>query len=318
MGADGSGPGVQLETLLGLDAEYEATFIEYWGTETPALYTAGWGPAITPCSGYGPQCWSDPPLAHALFDVRGESGCELHLLAEWEVEDARIAGEEIFYEISSLRRCAALRGLDLPEGWWTDWGPPDPLVETVTARVPTGDGAVIDIVSGSVHQTELARWGLDRFAAAGLAAPRIDTISFPPFAELCGPRDAVGYAILHATGARVDLCLRDPHICDDSMCDPFSTAARFGVLHEFAHIWEYQRLDEATRQAFLDQRGLDVWSNHEGAEEGAEVAADIIAWGLMDQSIPVARISDADPVLLAAGFRLLTGAEPLFTGPGGY
>ncbi len=38
-----------------------------------------------------------------------------------------------------------------------------------------------------------------------------------------------------------------------------------------------------------------------------------VAWGLMDEPIMVDRIPDAQPEDLLAGFRLLTGVEPLVT-----
>ncbi len=37
----------------------------------------------------------------------------------------------------------------------------------------------------------------------------------------------------------------------------------------------------------------------------------MIAWGLMDEEVAMVRIPDVTPDQLQAGFRLLTGVEPL-------
>ena len=114
------------------------------------------------------------------------------------------------------------------------------------------------------------------------------------------------------------MCLQEGEVCIGPTCDTFRPDARLGMLHEMGHVWEFQNLDDGARQAFLAHRDLDVWSDGNpdwagASEEGIEHAAEILAWGLMDEALPLIRIPDATPDELAAGFRLLTGLEPLVT-----
>jgi hypothetical protein len=304
VGAQSSGPGPWFETLAGENAHPEPVLASaVVKEETPAIYATGTGLAS-----------ADPTQARAMFDLEG-SECELRLLAVWELEDFQIVDEEILYEISSLRRCASSLGMDLPEGWWTGWEPPDP--ETVTGRVSAPGGAIIEIVNGSQHQTELVRWGLDRFELAGLAAPRPATVAFPP-TQLCaaGAGEYPGYTTFHQTETRIDLCRHERDICPDPDCDTFHSDARFGILHELAHAWEYQNLDDTTRDAFLARQGREVWSDGEltwGEDEGIELAVEIIAWGLMDTGEPRPENTSLDD--LAEAFHLLTGTKPIVTTP---
>jgi hypothetical protein len=303
IGEDWEGAGPRFEMLVGDDSHYElvqasAVVME----ETPAIFAVGSGLAA-----------ADAAQALAMFDVGG-SDCELRLLAVWELEDFLVVGEEILYEVSSLRRCASSHGMDLPEGWWTGWKAPDLFPESVTGEVSTHDGTVIDIVNGSARQIELVEWGLGRFELAGLAAPRPAAVAFPP-TQLCveGAGDHPGYTTFHQTEARIELCRHERDICVDRTCGTFHSDARFGVLHELGHIWEYQNLNDTTREEFLARQGREVWSDGEltwGEDEGIELAVEIIAWGLMDQT-ELDRILDVNPEDLNAEFRLLTGAEPL-------
>jgi hypothetical protein len=52
-------------------------------------------------------------------------------------------------------------------------------------------------------------------------------------------------------------------------------------------------------------------SNVPYLERGAEHAAEILAWGLLDECSATVRLPDNTCDTLAAAFRLLTGAEPL-------
>ncbi len=66
--------------------------------------------------------------------------------------------------------------------------------------------------------------------------------------------------------------------------------------------------------AFLRLRGLDAWVD-EGVpphEWGAEHAAEVVSWGLMDERVPIVRIYDASPPELAVAFDLLAGQSPLW------
>jgi hypothetical protein len=88
---------------------------------------------------------------------------------------------------------------------------------------------------------------------------------------------------------------------------------RFSLLHELAHVWLLGHLDDGTRAAFLEAEGLPVWRSSEVPWHlrGVEQAADTIAWGLMDERIPLTRFGSPDCEATAGSFELLTGTRPL-------
>jgi len=87
------------------------------------------------------------------------------------------------------------------------------------------------------------------------------------------------------------------------------------TLHELAHAWADAQLSTAQKAAFLELRGLDVWYDARVPrhERGAEHAAEIVSWGLMDEMIPIIRIYDAEPARLFEAFSLLVHRSPLWT-----
>jgi hypothetical protein len=245
-------------------------------------------------------------LAYAEYRVGG-GGCELHLMAEWTLEDFRISREEVFYEVRSLRQCADRVGRDLSSGWWTELEAPDPFAAIVTAQLETRGGNVIQIANGTWLQTHVAQWALDRLAAAGLDLPPT-TIVFPP-ARRClhmGP----SYAVLDPADPLITLCLEDDIVDGSSL--RLETDTQRTVLHEVGHVWLAHHVDEALEQEFLDMRALDSWADAdlEALEQGIEQAADIFAWGLMDEPLEL-HFSHGGPEDLATAFSLLTGVEPI-------
>ena len=85
------------------------------------------------------------------------------------------------------------------------------------------------------------------------------------------------------------------------------------LLHELAHAWADLTLDSEMRRRFLDLRGLDIWHDNSvpWEERGFEHAAEIIAWGLLDQDLLLTSIGETDTRKLAEAFELLTGRKPL-------
>ena len=47
-------------------------------------------------------------------------------------------------------------------------------------------------------------------------------------------------------------------------------------------------------------------------EWGAEHAAEVVSWGLMDEAAPIIRIYDNEPAVLLMAFEELTGSGPLW------
>ncbi len=93
----------------------------------------------------------------------------------------------------------------------------------------------------------------------------------------------------------------------------FSRLGEVTVLHELAHVWRAEYLTEQHKQVFLDARGLSAWWDPSvpWAAQGTEHSAEIIAWGLAEESYPLVRVPDAECETLIEAFRLLAGAEPM-------
>ena len=85
----------------------------------------------------------------------------------------------------------------------------------------------------------------------------------------------------------------------------------FTLLHEMAHVYDVQSLDEATRQAFLAERGLVSWTHDEWAHAGGEHLADVLAWGLQDGNVRPSRTTPNDDESLYKAFVVATGSDPL-------
>ena len=147
----------------------------------------------------------------------------------------------------------------------------------------------------------LARWAFDRFDQAGLELPPL-SLSFHDDRSEC--EGHVGY-FYPGTPASIDIC--------GFNWDRFLITPKKTILHELAHAWGHQTLDDETRNRFLDIRGLDTWQGNSVAweEQGIEHAAEVIAWGLIDEDLLLTSIGEADSVQLAEAFELLTGREPM-------
>ena len=68
------------------------------------------------------------------------------------------------------------------------------------------------------------------------------------------------------------------------------------------------------KEAFLQLRALDTWVDPDVPphEWGAEHAAEVVSWGLMDEPADIIRIYDAEPAQLSIAFDLLVDQPPLW------
>jgi hypothetical protein len=93
--------------------------------------------------------------------------------------------------------------------------------------------------------------------------------------------------------------------------------AKLGMLHELGHVFEAQQVDDDVRTEFMELWEADVWASPDPpwvpaeSKEGVEIAADVIAWGLLDEDLEMVRIGNATPERLLEGFRLVTGVDPI-------
>ncbi len=152
----------------------------------------------------------------------------------------------------------------------------------------------------SPAQLDVIDWALDLFREAELALPPIDFVGHDSTTD-CFDRAA---AHTQSGGrSRIDICTADT-----------GPVAEVLLLHEIAHAWDRRSLTADTRHAFLAERDLTEWRNHDPDrwhDRGAEHAAEIIMWGLIDRPMRVVRLTANSCADLIAGYRLLTGKEPL-------
>ena len=149
-------------------------------------------------------------------------------------------------------------------------------------------------------QVELFEWALSLYDDAGLDLPPIDVVGHRTAAPCLGRS---GSHRFEAGRSRIDVCT-----------DEAGPREEFLVLHELAHAWDRQSLTPERRAAFLALRGLREWRNDDPErwiERGAEHAAEIMVWGLIDRAVRIVRLEANSCADLLAGYRVLTGTEPL-------
>jgi hypothetical protein len=160
----------------------------------------------------------------------------------------------------------------------------------------------ITIESSSRAWARRIEWGLARFDDAGLTLPAMAITVHGDD----GPCD--GNSGLYLPNDPVEV-----HLCTAGAAD--SRPGRLTTLHELAHAWAEVHVSAVDRAEFLELRGLDVWYDRRVPphQRGAEHAAEVVSWGLMDEMVPIIRIYDAEPAQLAAAFDLLVDAPPLWS-----
>ena len=96
-----------------------------------------------------------------------------------------------------------------------------------------------------------------------------------------------------------------------------SRPARLITLHELAHAWAETQLSGRAAGRVPRLRRARRPGSIRGSrrhEWGAEHAAEVVSWGLMDEMVPIIRIYDAEPAQLSVAFDLLVGRPPLWAG----
>ena len=146
-------------------------------------------------------------------------------------------------------------------------------------------------------QAEAISWALTLFERADLDLPRIEFVGHDD-RDGCHGRD--GAARRTDGGARISLCAQE-----------IGPVQEWVILHEIAHAWDYHNLDDERRAAFLELRGLDSWREGVWHERGAENAAEIMVWGLIDRPVKPGHIYDTSCEDLLAGYLVLVGDQPL-------
>jgi len=159
------------------------------------------------------------------------------------------------------------------------------------------------ITGGLPEDVEMVEWALDRFAEAGLHLPPVVFEFAGPSLSSCGGAQARAY--LDQEPVIVRVCW----------------GSKFVMLHELAHVWEAGRLQPDVEANFMrlrlaqDRNALQTWANPSlpWASQGREHAANVIAWGVMDEPTVVGGTYPNDRENLVVAYRLLTGLEPTHT-----
>ena len=242
-----------------------------------------------------------------LLTVDDGSGCPGEMaVAVWlDGEEGLILREERYHRVDALRRCTD--PADLPTGWWDAITVPDPAGITRTGMLAVR-GEQVAIWNGTPELEQLLSWGLGRFAAV-LSAPIPASVTF--LAPDGDPEDRYGFA--HGGDATdVAVLVTADQACPDGQCPPWPTPVKAAVLHQLARVWFAENLREWDEENFAQDRGM-VWSDPSLplAEQAAWLAAETVAWGLMDEPYVVdPRLGAASCEALAADFLELTGAFP--------
>ena len=170
----------------------------------------------------------------------------------------------------------------------------------VEPPAPEARPSIMELTAGQEH---IVGWAVELFDEADLDLPAVTFVRFDSQERCFGRRGA--------------------HIVEDGrsvirICnDDIDRSAERVMLHELAHAWDRHALTEERRADFLRLRHLRVWRSKdaEWEEKGAEQAAEVLVWGLIDWDFS-AQIPDNTCIELLRGYVTLTGRQPLhgFTG----
>ena len=180
-------------------------------------------------------------------------------------------------------------------------GGPVSVPEPVLSAIVRG----VEVFNAEERQVALVDWALGRFDEAGLPEPPVTAVRFPP-TMACASGDFNGLVIHDGSEGQVELCAdQSLFMLDEGL--PITT--RRTILHELGHLWVLGHTDQATRDAFMDERGVPGWSGGPWEDNGSEHAAEIIMWGLMDDEV-LPRVPPNTPDALADDYTVLTGEVP--------
>lgn len=170
-----------------------------------------------------------------------------------------------------------------------------------------GPQARVEAVAITTEQKELVDEARSLFADASLTLPAV-TIEFPTDPDACFDHGGVYI----------------PKLRTVRMCRPSLKT----MVHELAHSWIETTLTPSEREGFLELRELDTWAEGDHWDErGAEHAAEIVTWALLENDISMRwiytnddgtetdttrlfKIPNSDPSVLVEAYEQLTGDLP--------
>ena len=242
-----------------------------------------------------------------VLDADDGTGCPGAMVVALGAGDGRVRWERRYHDVDAVRRChepASLR-----PGWWEGLAIPGHVHRERTGTVTYAD-ATIEILNGTPELAPFVEWGFRRFDDAGLAVPRVASVTFLHAHRAC--HNLAGAAASTDNGADITLCRTADDICGDEACRTWPARHRQLLLHELAHPWLDDHADDRTRSEFLELIGLPHWwePGDPWEERGVEWAAHAIAWGLMADPVDIAPELDTTCEERIAGFHILTGTDP--------
>ena len=146
------------------------------------------------------------------------------------------------------------------------------------------NNAIHTMTNLTVAQHEMINHSLTLFQDAGLRLPGIDFVGHADRA-MCNDKDGI---------AR--LCTTETNLWQKRI-----------VIHEMAHAWDHHTLDHEAREELMAIRTIKGWRDGEWHERGAEHAAEIITWGVIDQPLNITTIEENSCQELRTGYATLTG-----------
>jgi hypothetical protein len=177
------------------------------------------------------------------------------------------------------------------------WDEPGTASGVVASAEPT-----VTTTGFGPQQQALIDWAVDLFRQADLPLPPVDFVHEASKDQCTGRRGAHTFDDGRST---IRICTDEAGLADQIL-----------FVHELSHAWDRGALTDDRRSAFMALRGLHTWRGNDptGAdwlERGAEHAAEIMTWGLLDRPMMVVFIPDNTCSDLLAGYETLTGRSPL-------
>lgn len=163
----------------------------------------------------------------------------------------------------------------------------------------TVDG--IDVYNADEDQLQLVTWTAERFSGAGLPLPPVTHVTFLT-AEEC-VAGATTRAYVNGSTGHVDVCA--PESTLSNVLLPLPT--RRTMLHEFARVWIARWVDDEAQYQLMALLDLESWTGVPWEQNGSRHAAEILMWGLIDDSV-IPRLPDTPTADLDAAVGLLTSA----------
>ena len=234
------------------------------------------------------------------------TGADVSMAIDMTVDEAGLVSQE--------RRFHPAEALPTPregtDDWWSGLQPPPLPADQPPVGLPSEHG-VVQVYGADEPTRDRIAWALSRFDAAGLREPLLGSVVVDTYGPDCD--GASGVARLSGERAAITVCPNASSLCDDGDCTHPNTYSSQSILHELAHAWVADNVDDPTRHRFMAVAGVTTWDDRESAwaPRGEEVAAEALSWGLMDTCVVLHRLGDPNPSAVAAWYRTLTGGEPI-------